>query len=60
MSCKHIVSPIVFDTTMTAEVYHDIIQQFIEHNAVFQQDNVRDTMSFLAEFFEKLIASGLT
>ncbi len=50
-----------FEATITAEVYHDIIQQFIalldkdEHDTVFQQHNAsrmpKDKMSFSAEFF---------
>ncbi len=61
MNCKYVLKPILFET-ITAEVYHDIIEQFIVllhkdgSNAGFQQDNARphvakDTMSFLTEFF---------
>ncbi len=44
-SRKRVVGPIFFETTITAEVYHDINQQFTallrkdEHNPIFQQDN---------------------
>ncbi len=58
-----------FLETITAEVYRDIIQQFIallrknEHDADFhdnvQQHVAKDTMSFLAEFFGERICKWL-
>ncbi len=69
MDYKCVVGRIFFETTNTADVYSDIIQQFIallhkdEHDAVFQQDNVqlhvsKGTMSFLTKFFRNKFASG--
>ncbi len=66
MSRERVVVAIFLEAIITAEVYHDIIQQFIallhkdEHDTVLQQDNAwshvsKDTMSFLAEFFGEWI-----
>ncbi len=60
------MGPIFSDTLITAEVYHNIIQQFItfshkdERDIVFQQDNAwllvaKDMTSFLAELFGEQI-----
>ncbi len=57
-----------FEITITAVVYHDIIQQFIvllhkdKSDAVFQQDNVqplvaKDMMFFSTEFLGSKFAS---
>ncbi len=62
MICKRTLGPILFEPTISTEVYHDIIQQFIallhedECEVVFQQDNeqphnAKDMISFLKEFF---------
>ncbi len=64
MSCKLVVGPIFSETAITAKVYHDNIQQFVEllhkdeHDTVFQPGNewphvAKDMMYFLAEFFLK-------
>ncbi len=66
---KHIIGAIFFFfflTTITGEVYHDIVQQFIamldvsERDSVFKQDNAKpdvakETMEMLQGFFGKLI-----
>ncbi len=62
MSCKRVMGPIFLQTIIIAEVYRNIIQQFIalfyedECDVVFQQNNVRpqvvkDTTPFLVELF---------
>ncbi len=60
MSCKRIVGSVFFETTITVEVYHDIIQQFI---SLLRKNECRphvakDIMSFLVEFFGIEFASG--
>ncbi len=62
ISRKRIIGPIFFSSTITGEVYRDIVHQFIallnpdERDIVFQQDNARphvakETMTMLREFF---------
>ncbi len=69
-SRKHILRPIFHKTTITAEIYHYVIHQFIallhkdKCDAIFQQDNARlhvakYTISFSAEFFGKRISKWL-
>ncbi len=66
MSHKRAAGSIFVETTITAEVYDNIIQQFTallrkdECDAVFQQDNAlpnvaKDTISFVVEFFGERI-----
>lgn len=71
ISCKRIVRPIFFTSTIMAEVYQGMIQQFIsllecdERDTWFQQDSAHPhvawtSMEMLHEFFGKrLISSGL-
>ncbi len=65
MKCKHaglIFFFVFFEITVTGEVYHDIMQQFIallhkdERDAVFHQNNAcshtsKNSISFLEECF---------
>ncbi len=71
MSRKRIVGPTFFTSTITGDVYQDIIEQFLsqleksEHRSWLQQDNARphvsmNTMSFLCEFSVSVCVPPLT
>lgn len=68
VSRRRVVGPIFFTSTVTAEVYQDIIMQFValleveDRNCWFQQDGAsahscEETLSFLTEFFQDQIIS---
>lgn len=68
VSRSHIIGPIFFTSTVNAEVYREIVKQFIallpqDHRyCYFQQDGAtahtaRDTMLFLQEFFDDRLIS---
>ncbi len=72
ISRRRIVGPIFFTTTITSDVYADILMQFIalleedERNCTFQQDGARphmskELMAMLHGFFgDRLISTGLS
>jgi len=71
ISRRRIIGPLFFETSINAEAYQELIQQFIallqvdERNCWFKQDSATahtaaSTMVILHEFFgEKLISKGL-
>ena len=71
ISRRRIIGPLFFETSINAEAYRELIQQFIallqvdERNCWFQQDSATahtaaSTMVILYEFFsENLISKGL-